>query len=93
MSVTTVGIRELKTHLSKYIRQVKRGDTVIITDHQKPVGRIVPVEQTTEEKILALRDAGFLEWNGEKLSLDPLTPVVKLRGDVLASDLLLGDRE
>ena len=93
MSVTTVGIRELKTHLSKYIRQVKSGDTVIITDHEKPVGRIVPVEKTLEEKLLALRDSGFLEWNGEKLTLDPLRPAVKLRGDVLASDLLLEDRE
>lgn len=93
MTVTTVGIRELKTHLSKYVRQVKRGDTIVITDHGKPVGRIVPVEQTIEEKLLALRDSGFLEWDGEKLSLDPITPAVKLRDDVLASDLLLEDRE
>ncbi len=93
MTVTTVGIRELKTHLSKYVRQVKSGDTIVITDHGKPVGRIVPVEQTVEEKILALRDSGFLEWSGEKLSLDPITPAVKLRDDVLASDLLLEDRE
>ena len=93
MSVTTVGIRELKTHLSKYVRQVKSGDTIVITDHGKPVGRIVPVEQTLEEKILALRDSGFLEWSGEKLSLDPIPPAAKLRDDVLASDLLLEDRE
>lgn len=93
MSLTTVGIRELKTHLSKYVRQVKSGDTIVITDHGKPVGRIVPVEQTLEEKILALRDSGFLEWSGEKLSLDPIPPAVKLRDDVLASDLLLEDRE
>ncbi len=90
MTVTTVGIRELKTHLSKYVRQVKRGDTIVITDHGKPVGRIVPVEQTIEEKLLALRDSGFLEWDGEKL--EPRTPTLSLSGDKTAAELLLEDR-
>jgi len=39
MTYTTVGIRELKTQLSRYIRQVKAGSTVVITDRGKPVGR------------------------------------------------------
>jgi len=91
MWVTTVGIRELKTHLSKYMRQVKEGHEVVVTERGKPIGRIVPEKQTVKEKMLALREAGFLEWNGEKLA--PLEPAPKLRDDILVSDLLLEDRE
>ncbi|HEY52309.1 MAG TPA: type II toxin-antitoxin system prevent-host-death family antitoxin [Caldilineae bacterium] len=94
MTVATVGIRELKTHLSKYIRQVKQGSIVLITERGEPVGQIVPVrEKTTEEKVVALRDAGFLIWDGEKLTLDPVEPIEKLREDVLVSDLMLEDRD
>ena len=32
MSSVTVGLRELKSHLSAYVRRVKAGDTVVITE-------------------------------------------------------------
>lgn len=95
MSVTTVGIRELKTHLSQYIKRVKSGEMIVITEHGKPVGRIVPhVEYSLEEKLLALRDSGFLIWEGEGLpaKLEPYEPAEKLRDDILLSDLVLEDR-
>ena len=38
----TVGIRELKDHLSKYVRQVEAGDTVIVTDRGRVVAELVP---------------------------------------------------
>ena len=38
-----VGIRELRTHLSRYLEDVKRGDEIVVTEHGKPVARIVPV--------------------------------------------------
>jgi prevent-host-death family protein len=51
-----VGIRELKAKLSSYVRHVKAGDTVIITDHGKAVGRIVPMEQSLEERLQAMSE-------------------------------------
>jgi prevent-host-death family protein len=38
----TVGIRELKDHLSRYVRQVEAGDTVIVTDRGRVVAELVP---------------------------------------------------
>ena len=38
----TVGIRELKDRLSKYVRQVETGDVVIITDRGRVVAELVP---------------------------------------------------
>ncbi len=41
--MSTVGIRELRDSLSRYIAEVRAGRTVIVTDHGRPVARIVPV--------------------------------------------------
>ncbi len=38
----TVGIRELKNRLSKYVRQVQAGDVVIVTDRGKVVAELWP---------------------------------------------------
>lgn len=39
---TSVGIRELKDHLSKYVRQVEAGDVLIVTDRGRVVAELVP---------------------------------------------------
>ena len=87
----TVGIRELKAQLSQYVREVKSGKTVIITEHGKPVGRIVPVEVSLEEKIQELIESGFVVWNGQKLM--PTTPVAKNKGKKTVAEMVLEDRE
>ena len=53
---------EAKTHLPRLIRQVERGETVIITRHGKPVAKLVPVDDQRRaevaeaiERIKALR--------------------------------------
>ena len=40
---TTVGIRELKDRLSYFVRCVKAGHDVVITDHGRPVAILRPV--------------------------------------------------
>ena len=93
---TTAGIHELKDHLSAYLRKVKDGETVTITERGAPVGRIVPAEEeetderTLEEKMQALQDAGVLRWSGKKLP--PREPVAENKSDRMVSDLLLEDR-
>lgn len=39
----TVGLFEAKTHLSELIARAERGEEVVITRHNKPVARIVPI--------------------------------------------------
>lgn len=39
-----VGIRELRAGLSRYVNQVKAGKEITVTDHGKPVARLVPVD-------------------------------------------------
>jgi prevent-host-death family protein len=87
MSEIRVGVGELKSRLSEYLRQVKRGHTIIITDHGRPVGRILPAEQDLEERLKVLQDAGIVAWNGQKL--EPLTPVAVNRSARQVSDILV----
>ncbi len=39
----SVGLFEAKTHLSELIARAERGEEVIITRHNKPVARLVPI--------------------------------------------------
>ena len=55
-------IRELKMHLSEYIRQVKAGETVTINVHNHPVAQIVPIKQLDKLDDLAAQPG--ISWNG-----------------------------
>jgi len=91
MSVVTVGVRDLKTRLSKYLRQVRDGQVVVITDHGKPVGRIIPDHTSVEESAMELVKAGLVAWNGKKLR--DFEPVAVNRSDKLLSDIVIEMRE
>jgi prevent-host-death family protein len=91
MSELWVGVRDLKARLSEYLRQVSQGQTVIITDHGRPVGRLSPVDQPLDERLKALQNAGLIAWNGQKLI--PVTPVAVNRGEQQVSDILVEMRE
>ena len=85
-----VGVRHLKTQLSKYLRLVKAGQTVVITERGKAVGRIVPAGQTLEQKLEAMRRAGLIDWSGKKL--EPMQPVAKVKAGYSVADQLIKDR-
>ena len=38
----TVGIAELKAHLSEYLKSVRKGRTLTVLDRDTPIARIVP---------------------------------------------------
>ncbi|WP_225725607.1 MULTISPECIES: type II toxin-antitoxin system Phd/YefM family antitoxin [unclassified Nocardia] len=49
-----IGIRELRDGLSRHLAEVRAGHTVTVTDHGRPIARIVPVERlTTLEQLRA----------------------------------------
>lgn len=38
----TAGVREFRDKLSKYLRGVEHGETVLLTDHGRPIAYVVP---------------------------------------------------
>ena len=95
MTEANVGIRQLKAQLSEYLRRVKAGETIVITERGKPIGRLVPEEGggalSAAGKMQRLVDAGLAEWNGQKP--EPHEPVALLRGAVAAADLVVEMRD
>jgi prevent-host-death family protein len=90
MAELQAGVRELKTQLSKYLRQVKAGQTVVITEHGRAVARIVPAGQTLDDKLQAMVAAGLAEWNGKRLK--SARPAARVKPGHSVADIILEDR-
>ncbi|THV27272.1 type II toxin-antitoxin system Phd/YefM family antitoxin [Glycomyces paridis] len=43
----TIGLRELSHHTAQIVRRVRNGETVIVTDHGRPVVRMTPEPATS----------------------------------------------
>lgn len=85
-----VGVRELKSRLSEYLRQVRAGRSVVITDHGRPVARLVPAGESIEVRLHLLAEAGLLQWSGARLSLQ--RPLAQVRGESSVADRLVEER-
>ncbi len=90
MNEIRVGTRELKSKLSEYLRRVKNGQTIIVTERGKVVAQLSPARQSVEERIWAMVDAGLADWDGKKLK--PHKPKIVNRSGRLMSDIVVEDR-
>jgi prevent-host-death family protein len=84
------GIKELKNRLSYYLRQVKRGEKILITERDQVIATILPVERGEEHsKLLSLVKEGFATWKGGK-PVGSHRPV-RIKGKTV-SEIVLEDR-
>jgi prevent-host-death family protein len=84
-----IGIQKLKTKLSACVREVKAGRTTVVTDHGKPVARMVPESVSLQERVDALKKA--IAWSGRRLR--PARPAGKVRGTRTVADLVVENRK
>lgn len=45
-----MNVHEAKTHLSRLLERVERGEEIVIGRNGNPVARLVPIEPTTRER-------------------------------------------
>jgi prevent-host-death family protein len=65
--MTTVGIRELKSQLSRYLKRVRAGERLLVTERGEPVAVISPpAASTAERRIEAMLRLGVAHWAGGK---------------------------
>ena len=91
-----VSIRKMKNHLSKYLKLVRTGKDVVITDRGKPVARLTLVEPTAkDDEAEAIRRINALPWvcpgKGGKVK-GAKHPIPWKPGDKLVSDMVIEDR-
>lgn len=70
-----VGIRELRQNLSVYLRRVKRGESLEVTERGTPVARLVP-PSTGDEWLDRMAAEGRVRLPTR--SIDDLPPPIKL---------------
>ncbi len=88
-----VGARELKTRLGTYLRQVRRGATLVVTERGEPVAELRPIptgEGDLEKRLHELAALGILA--REKSGPLPPFAAIPSRGGLL-SDAVREDRE
>ncbi|KFD42425.1 prevent-host-death protein [Peptococcaceae bacterium SCADC1_2_3] len=94
MRTVSIGIRDAKINLCKLLKEVQKGAEVIITDRNKPVGRIVPVSAeenlSLAERIASLEREGLIQ-PAKKKKARNLPPPLPLPGE-LARKMLEEDR-
>jgi len=62
-----VGVRQLKENLSRYLKKVRSGERIVVTDRKKEVAIIVPWgTEKDEDKMLQLIQRGVADWSGGK---------------------------
>ncbi|KAA0254110.1 MAG: type II toxin-antitoxin system prevent-host-death family antitoxin [Acidobacteria bacterium] len=81
----SVGVADLKSHLSEHLRDVRRGEVVTVLDRSTPVARLVPIVETAGP--LAVRSPRAGAPAPGRVALPP-----RLRADVDAVAILLEDR-
>ena len=84
-----VGIRELRASLSRYVDRVKQGEEIVVTEHGKPVARLVPMNG--ERKIDRLIREGSLAPAGRPKRPPPRP--IQTEDDVSLSDIVLEMRD
>lgn len=85
--MATVGVRELRTRLSHYLRRIKEGERIVVTDHGEPVAVMVPAPGgEIDERLEAMLRDGTAHWEGGKPR--GLRRPVKVRGRSVAEAVI-----
>jgi prevent-host-death family protein len=89
--MNTVGIRELKAHLSRHLKRVRSGTRLVVTERGRAIASIQPIESRKDvDWAHALVAAGRAQWSGGKPAGG--TPPVPIKKGTRVSDAVLEDR-
>lgn len=83
---TTVSIRNFKDRLSSYVRRIRAGEEVVLTSRNRPVVRMLPIDEPGVGELSALP---LVSWNGEKPRGGSQRPRIEGAG---AAGIVLEDR-
>lgn len=93
-----VATRDLKDHLSEYLKRVQAGEELTITSHGKPIAKLSPPDKTTQARPDPLANVSWIRQPtrkrlpGERFGLPPEQRIKMTPGPSL-SDIVLQDRD
>jgi prevent-host-death family protein len=91
----TSNIATAKSHFSRLIELVKQGETVLITERNRPVATLQPISQSSSAGLEALHASGLLTPPGKDLDVAAFlaAPRVSLAPDNSLAAAILAERE
>jgi prevent-host-death family protein len=89
--MTSVGIRELKNHLSAFLNRVRSGERLEVTDRGRAIAIISPPAKTVaDQRIKAMLEDGVVRWKGGKPKGAKRPP--RIKGESVAQAVIEGRR-
>ena len=89
--MNTVGVRELKAHLSRHLKRVRSGTRLVVTERGRAIASIQPVETPNDlDWAHALVASGRAQWGGGKP--EGAKPPVRIKRGTSVADAVLEDR-
>lgn len=82
-----IGVRALKNGLSRYLKSVKQGETIIVTERKKPIAKLSPVKTGVPLAYEFLIKEGTVSWSGGK----PQGAAVSKTGDARELSALVAE--
>jgi prevent-host-death family protein len=92
-----VGTASLKNNLSAYLKKIKKGGRIMVTDRGEPVALLLPVDskselQNNEEKLAALVSGGTVEYSFSTRNFSHPKPI-KLMASTSISGIISSMRD
>ena len=92
-ALASVGVRELKNHLSEYLQRVRRGERVVITERGKPIAALHSLAEADEaQQGWALVEHGAASWSGGKPTGSRRAPRLRGARGKTTAEMVIEDR-
>jgi prevent-host-death family protein len=91
--MTTIGVRDLKAHLSEYVARAASGEAVVVTERGRPVALLSPLPSGMQA-LDVMRRKGRVRWSGGKpKGLERRTPSLPQGKNPNVSGAVVEDRQ
>jgi prevent-host-death family protein len=89
----TIGIRELRQNASHYLRMVRDGESIEITDRGEPIAMITPIRKNETSRERLIREGRLIPAEDPTRGFDDIVPVKRRPGEPSLSQLIIEERE
>lgn len=97
MPAMEVSVRDLKNHLSEYLRRARAGEEILVTSHGRAVARLsglsTQAPDTDDAAIARLRALPSVRSANGPWKASLINPLALEEAETTLSDLVLADRE
>ena len=87
----TIGIKQLRDHLSNILKRVEKGDVIRIVRHGKDIGELRPIHKDIEKEFLDHLKNKHLSGGGTG-KIGQVKSVKNLKPEMPISDIVIEDR-